>query len=586
MQSEIKNCQNCKNEFVIEPDDFAFYKKIKVPPPTWCPECRLQRRLAWINPRTLYSRKVGAKSVISMYAQDKQYNIIEDRDWWGNAFDSTEYGKAYDFTMPFFKQFGGLLRKAPLPHLQRNYLTFENSDYCNAASYLKNCFLVFGADECENVAYSNGVVKVKDSLEVTFTEKSELCYECFAISQCYRCFFCRDIENCQDMIFSQDCIGCSNCIGCFGLRNKSYHIFNKPYSKEAYKQKREELNLGSFEGLEKLRKEAESFFILQPRKFMHGRSNNNVSGDYIYHSKNTHHAFKAIETENSKYVFILDYFNGGTADAYDYSWFGCGAELMYEAAWCGLQSSNIRFSFWNYNATDLQYCFACPNSQSLFGCVGLNNKKYCILNKQYTKEEYEELVPKIIQHMSAMPYTDAKGRIYKYGEFFPIELSPFDYNETLASEFLPKPRNEIEASGYSWKDRAERSLVPDMSWKDLPDRISDAKDDLLGKLILCRAFEENKARASEHNCTKVFKLIPQEIALYRRFGLPLPRFCANSRHYQRMGHNSLKLYHRQCMCAKPHQHHELRCSNTFETPYAPDRPEIVYCEPCYQAEVV
>jgi len=25
--------------------------------------------------------------------------------------------------------------------------------------------------------------------------------------------------------------------------------------------------------------------------------------------------------------------------------------------------------------------------------------KYCILNKQYSKEEYEELVPKIIEHM-------------------------------------------------------------------------------------------------------------------------------------------------------------------------------------------
>ena len=29
----------------------------------------------------------------------------------------------------------------------------------------------------------------------------------------------------------------------------------------------------------------------------------------------------------------------------------------------------------------------------------LRNKSYCILNKQYTKEEYEELVPKIIEHM-------------------------------------------------------------------------------------------------------------------------------------------------------------------------------------------
>jgi len=27
------------------------------------------------------------------------------------------------------------------------------------------------------------------------------------------------------------------------------------------------------------------------------------------------------------------------------------------------------------------------------------------------------------------------------------------------------------------------------------------------------------------------------------------------------------------------------CTNEFETPYAPDRPEIVYCEECYNKEI-
>jgi hypothetical protein len=39
------------------------------------------------------------------------------------------------------------------------------------------------------------------------------------------------------------------------------------------------------------------------------------------------------------------------------------------------------------------------NSSNLFGCIGLRGKEYCILNKQYTKEEYEALVPKIIEKM-------------------------------------------------------------------------------------------------------------------------------------------------------------------------------------------
>jgi len=120
----------------------------------------------------------------------------------------------------------------------------------------------------------------------------------------------------------------------------------------------------------------------------------------------------------------------------------------------------------------------------------LRNKQHCILNKQYSKEEYEALAPKIIQHMNDMPYTDKKGRVYKYGEFFPTEL-----------------------------------------------------------------------------------------AFYRRMNLPLPRTCPNCRHYQRLKQcNPLRLWTRQCMAEG--------CPNTFQTSYAPDRPEIVYREACYLKEVI
>ena len=599
LAESVRACQNCKNQFTIESEDFQFYEKIKVPPPTFCPECRLQRRLAWINSRTLYSRSVDGKSAISMYAPDKKYNIVEDKKWWNDTFDLINFGQEYNFNVPFFQQFDALLKRVPLPHLQRNYPTFENSDYCNAASYLKNCYLVFGADRSENVSYSNGVVEVRDSTDITFSYKSELCYECLVTEQCYHCFFCQDVENSSDMIFSQDCIGCNNCVGCFGLRNKSYHIFNQPYLKEEYKRKVEEFSIGSFEALEKLRNQAEEFFILQPHKFMHGRSNSDVSGDYIYHSKNVHHGAKVHHAENCKYVFILDYFTGGTANSYDYSWFGNNAELMYDTAWCGLGVSNIRFSVWNYDAMDLQYCYGCHNSQHLFGCVGLRNKKYCIFNKQYTKEEHEALVFKIIEHMNAMPYQDKKGRVYRYGEFLPVELSPFNYNETMAHEFVPQTRKQLEEIGYSWGDRTERNLTAQMSYKDLPDHINDVPNDLVGKLILCRAFEEDENSALEHNCTKVFKMTPQELSFYRRLGLPLPRLCPNSRYYQRLKQwNILKLWHRICTCSgeksdngvyqntTKHFHDTEHCPNEFETSYAPDRPEIVYCESCYNAEVV
>src|SRR3990167_8842209 len=86
----------------------------------------------------------------------------------------------------------------------------------------------------------------------------------------------------------------------------------------------------------------------------------------------------------------------------------------------------------------------CHNSNNLFACIGLRNKSYCILNKQYTKEEYEKLVPRIIEHMNTMPYIDKKGRVYKYGEFFTPELSPFAYNETVAQDYFPITEKEAK----------------------------------------------------------------------------------------------------------------------------------------------
>ncbi|MFA6393122.1 MAG: hypothetical protein WCW54_03495, partial [Candidatus Paceibacterota bacterium] len=69
------------------------------------------------------------------------------------------------------------------------------------------------------------------------------------------------------------------------------------------------------------------------------------------------------------------------------------------------------------------------------------------------------------------------------------------------------------------------------------------------------------------------------LELYKKLNLPLPHFCHNCRYYQRLNlENPRKLWHRKCM--------KEGCSNEFETSYAPDRPEIVYCERCYQNEVI
>jgi hypothetical protein len=62
----------------------------------------------------------------------------------------------------------------------------------------------------------------------------------------------------------------------------------------------------------------------------------------------------------------------------------------------------------------------------------VRGKEYCILNKQYSKEEYEALVPKIIEHMRTTG---------ERGEFFDPSLSAFGYNETAAQDYFSLSRD-------------------------------------------------------------------------------------------------------------------------------------------------
>jgi hypothetical protein len=253
-------------------------------------------------------------------------------------------------------------------------------------------------------------------------------------------------------------------------------------------------------------------------------------------------------------------------------------------------------------ALELTYCMRCMDCSYIFGCVGLRNKQYCILNKQYSKEEYEELVPRIIDHMNKMPYIDKKGRVYKYGEFFPPELSPFSYNETIAQEYFPLTKEQAIEQGYRWKDPEPRNYQITTTPDNLPDHIKDVPDSITQEIIGC--VHEEKCN---EQCTQAFKIIPDELQFYRKMNLPLPRLCPNCRHYQRLKQrNPLKLWHRSCECAgktssQPpaagnqgvaryantvaHFHGNDPCLNEFETSYSPERPEIVYCEQCYNAEV-
>jgi len=582
MMQETKKCQSCLKDFTIEPEDFNFYEKIKVPPPTFCPECRFQRRMTWRNDWHLFKKKDEhtGKDIFSFLPEENEIKVVNRDYWTSDDFNPMQYGKDYDFSKPFFEQFKELLHQVPLP--AHSMFNIVNCQYCTNANNIKNCYLVRGASYTEDSAYLIWDGFSRGCLDSHMTNKCELSYGNVYTSMCYKTFFSVDCDNSQELILCKDCSGCNNCIASVGLRNKSYCIFNEQYPKEEYQKKLVELDLGSERSFQTLKTKAYKHWLKYPQKYIHGYQNVNVSGDYITESKNAHRCFRAMGVEDSK--FIQNITTVPVKDCYDYSNYGDNVELIYESLIIGQGASNVKFSTQAVsNIKNLSYCIFCfPSNSDLFGCISLRSKQYCILNKQYTKEEYEKLVPKIIQHMNDMPYIDKKGRIYKYGEFFPSELSFLPYKATAAYEFFPLSEKEAKDQGFLWYETVKQIYKITLKNEEIPDDIKDTDESILDQVIECAHHE-----LCGCECVGAFRVIKMELDFLKRMNLPLPRLCTNCRHHERVSlRNPPHLYHRICMCDKKnHFHGEGKCEVEFETSYAPDRPEVVYCERCYQAEV-
>ena len=592
MNTGIKDCQNCHLKFTIEPDDFAFYEKVTVPPPTFCPRCRSIRRGLWRNERHLYHRKCAAlghsETLISMYAPDDPVTVCDTKFWWGDAWDPMSYGRDYDFSRSFWEQFSELQKVVPRPPLVNNKAV--DSDYCNFCDGNKNCYLVVNGNRNEDCAYTALTVDSKNVFDGLWCAKSEFAYECIDCDSCYHTAYAERCEACVESAFLFDCRGLTNCLFCVGLRNASYHAFNKPVAPEEYKRFLAELG-GSYKKYVEAIAKFEEMKLRFPRRSNLFTGSKGVSGENILNSNAVKHGFDIFNSEHCAYV--EEGLKG--KDCYDTVYFD-GAELCYESS--STIGYNYLFTLFCRDSKELQYCDNCHASSHLFGCVGLRSKQYCILNKQYSKEEYETLVPKIRAHMDEMPYVSqrANGKeqiIYKYGEFFPAELSPFAYNETVAQEFYPTTKDSAERQGFRWNAPDTKNYAITKAPEALPDSIGTADDALLGETIGCAHHG-----SCAHECTVAFRLIPHELQFYRRMNLPLPRLCPNCRYYGRLAkRNPLQFSRRACQCAGlksengiyantgTHTHKDSPCPNEFETPYSPDRPEIVYCEECYKAEV-
>ncbi|MEK7070881.1 MAG: hypothetical protein AAB966_03680, partial [Patescibacteria group bacterium] len=260
MQAEIKTCQNCKNQFTVEPEDFDFYKKIGVPPPMFCSGCRFQQKALFRNESTLYSRKCDlcGKSIISSYHPDVPYIIYCNPCWYSDKWDPFSYTQEYDPKRRFIDQLEELLRKVPkFATYNSSFATSINSEYINFAGGkkgVKNCFLYFNSGEGEDSMYCRGVRSVKNVGDAYYGEDLEWSYEVVNAERSAQISFSQNVDGCLDSSFLLNCSGSSSCFGSVNLRHGKYQFMNEQLSQDAYRSRVRDIQ-GSYGATEAFKRE-------------------------------------------------------------------------------------------------------------------------------------------------------------------------------------------------------------------------------------------------------------------------------------------------------------------------------------------
>src|SRR3989344_9449292 len=469
MKTETKNCQNCKQPFVIEPEDHAMYARLDLPDTDQCPKCRWKYLLAfWVFGRfRITNSALSGKRIITVLPESVPFPIYDREEFVSDAWDPMEYGKDYDSSRSFIEQVVVLQSKVPHPH---NMGTKNvNSDWTDDVWQSSEAYLTRSALHLEFVNYGYRIVGCKNSIDITYCFDTEQSFDCLYCFKCYNLRHSFNSRDCINSAFLYDCRNCQDCFMSWNLRNKKYHILNKSYTKEEYDKKIQEFDLRSYAGVRKLKEELWNYIKSEAvHRATYNTQVTNSSGNFLTNDKNCHVCYFVEQSENCRY----DFRGLGSKDCIDIV--GSLAEKCargtmdmwgYENV-CNLYTTSCRYS---------AYLDSCEESEYCFGCVGLRKKKYCILNKQYSKEEYEELVARIKDDMKK------RG---EWGKFFPLSAAYAGYNYSLAHMMFPMTKEEAERFGAKWEEPKTAEHLG-VRADDLPDRIDEVKDDIVKQRIIC-----------------------------------------------------------------------------------------------------
>lgn len=369
------------------------------------------------------------QKLFSRFSPDRVQNIVsvDDYNVLRESFCETTWRDIVT-SENFFMQMHAMYKTMPLICVIQDDAN-ENASYADTVIESKNIYLSFNVVASENVLYSYNIKASTNVVEsIAVWSKCEHVYQSAGVIKSYQIYNSSSVKDSSNIYFSHNLIWCNECIGCSDLTNMSYCIDNVQYEKEEYE------NLKAAAILNK----RQSWYVVASSPLMLSVENYE-SANYVFNAKNIRNA----------------YFVGGKREKSDiYDAFSCGFDgdfYWVVSTWWGSQ--------YLYNCVNMGesymmfYCQNCTSSSYCFWCIWLINKQYCILNKQYTKEERHEKVDQILAHM------EKEGQL---GDFFPWRMNPFYFNDTGA--YLVDgtfTKEEVAAAWFVRRDAPVKADIPD-----------------------------------------------------------------------------------------------------------------------------
>lgn len=404
MKDIRKRCRKSGKTFIITQQEHEFYRSNDIPLPTESPAIRKAKRDAFVP--TPYSTQgtcelCGIHVLIPYTEISGRHVICKPCSREKNPIDETFKEMEFDYIPgKFLESYRELLQAFPVIGPQEVINDEGGSEKLvrsTECSYCKNCYDSFDLSKCLNCVNTQGSLNCTDCIDCSYCIRCEKSVELVNCRSCYNCHMCEDCVDCKNLQYSDNCRGSEYCFGCSGLWDKKYCLFNKQYTKEEYNSKVKELLRLPQSEVEK-RVEKELADIPVPASNF-GNNEDCLYSTHTTNSKSCYWAFYSRNSMNSGYLWdVYDAINSWDLSLCRYN------ENCYNNADCS-HCNNLLHSTGSRKTQNSLMCHHCYECDSCTGCVNLGHEKLHILNKKYSKEDYDTAVAKIRDELN-LHYTE------------------------------------------------------------------------------------------------------------------------------------------------------------------------------------